>query len=69
MISLNCLTLNMARQGFFGEIIHTEGAYIHDLLDMQFLQKKLLRHVAVERKLYEMEALSNPWTWSDSAGA
>jgi predicted dehydrogenase len=24
------LTLNMARQGFFGDIIHTEGAYIHD---------------------------------------
>lgn len=23
-------TLNMARQGFFGEIIHGEGAYIHD---------------------------------------
>jgi predicted dehydrogenase len=30
------LTLNMARQGFFGEIVHTEGAYIHDLLDMNF---------------------------------
>jgi hypothetical protein len=25
------LTLNMARQGFFGEVIHVEGAYIHDL--------------------------------------
>src|SRR5690606_4539010 len=25
------LTLNMARQGFFGDIIHCEGAYIHDL--------------------------------------
>lgn len=24
------LTLNMARQGFFGEVIHGEGAYIHD---------------------------------------
>jgi len=23
------LTLNMARQGFFGEVIHAEGAYIH----------------------------------------
>lgn len=30
------LTLNMARQGFFGEIVHTEGAYIHDLLDLNF---------------------------------
>lgn len=25
------LTLNMTRQGLFGEIIHAEGAYIHDL--------------------------------------
>ncbi len=30
------LTLNMARQGFFGEIIHGEGAYIHDLRDHNF---------------------------------
>ncbi len=30
------LTLNMARQGFFGEIVHTEGAYIHDLMDLNF---------------------------------
>lgn len=30
------LTLNMARQGFFGEIIHGEGAYIHDLLELNF---------------------------------
>ncbi|MHA4810785.1 Gfo/Idh/MocA family protein [Flavitalea flava] len=25
------LTLNMARQGFFGEIIHGEGAYVHNI--------------------------------------
>jgi len=25
------LTLNMVRQGMFGEIVHAEGAYIHDL--------------------------------------
>lgn len=30
------LTLNMARQGFFGEIIHGEGAYIHDLKNLNF---------------------------------
>ena len=30
------LTLNMARQGFFGEIIHCEGAYIHNLLASNF---------------------------------
>lgn len=30
------MTLNMARDGFFGEIVHTEGAYIHDLLALNF---------------------------------
>lgn len=30
------LTLNMARQGFFGDIVHTEAAYIHDLRDLNF---------------------------------
>jgi hypothetical protein len=30
------LTLNMARQGFFGEIVHGEGAYLHNLLDSNF---------------------------------
>lgn len=34
------LTLNMARQGFFGEIIHCEGAYIHDLLEGNFSKEK-----------------------------
>jgi len=29
-------TLNMAQQGLFGEVIHTEGAYIHDLRSLQF---------------------------------
>ncbi|MCU0474246.1 MAG: hypothetical protein MUC93_12935 [Bacteroidales bacterium] len=30
------LTLNMARQGMFGDIIHVEGAYIHNLLGLNF---------------------------------
>jgi len=30
------LTLNMVRQGFFGEIVHAEGAYIHDLRSLNF---------------------------------
>lgn len=29
-------TLNMAQQGVFGEIVHGEGAYIHDLRDKNF---------------------------------
>jgi predicted dehydrogenase len=34
------LTLNMARQGLFGEIVHVEGAYIHDLLAGNFSKEK-----------------------------
>ncbi|MFC4871625.1 Gfo/Idh/MocA family protein [Negadavirga shengliensis] len=34
------LTLNLARQGFFGEIIHGEGAYIHDILEGNFSKTK-----------------------------
>jgi hypothetical protein len=30
------LTLNMARQGLFGDIIHGEGAYIHNLMGYNF---------------------------------
>jgi len=30
------LTLNMARQGFFGEVVHGEGSYIHNLLSLNF---------------------------------
>src|SRR5688572_2959933 len=34
------LTLNMARQGLFGEIVHAEGAYIHNLLEGNFSKEK-----------------------------
>ncbi len=30
------LTLNMARNGMFGELLHVEGAYIHDLRSLNF---------------------------------
>jgi predicted dehydrogenase len=30
------LTLNMARNGVFGELVHAEGAYLHNLLDLNF---------------------------------
>lgn len=32
-------TLNMAQQGLFGEIVHVEGAYIHDLRWLNFDEK------------------------------
>ncbi|TZF83648.1 Gfo/Idh/MocA family oxidoreductase [Pedobacter sp. BS3] len=46
MLENNCygffemLTLSMARQGFFGEIVHCEGAYIHNLLAGHFSKEK-----------------------------
>ncbi|MES2695502.1 MAG: Gfo/Idh/MocA family oxidoreductase [Verrucomicrobiota bacterium] len=30
------MTLNMAQQGYFGEIVHGEGAYLHDLISLSF---------------------------------
>lgn len=32
------LTLNMARQGMFGDLVHGEGAYIHNLMSYNFLK-------------------------------
>ncbi len=33
------MTLKMAREGFFGEVLHVEGAYIHDLLALNFAKE------------------------------
>ncbi|MBZ5856751.1 Gfo/Idh/MocA family protein [Flavihumibacter profundi] len=33
------LTLNMARNGVFGELVHTEGAYLHNLVNLNFDKK------------------------------
>lgn len=33
------MTLKMAREGYFGEILHVEGAYIHDLLSLNFAKE------------------------------
>jgi hypothetical protein len=33
------LTLNLVRNNFFGDIVHCEGAYIHDILDSFFDEK------------------------------
>ncbi|MBI9036655.1 MAG: Gfo/Idh/MocA family oxidoreductase [Bacteroidales bacterium] len=34
------MTLNMARQGYFGDIVHGEAAYIHTLIGMNFAKPK-----------------------------
>jgi predicted dehydrogenase len=57
------LTLNMVRQGLFGELVHTEGAYIHDLLDL-ILQKngydnmwRLRENIKLNGNLYPTHGL------------
>ena len=59
------MTLNMARQGFFGEIIHGEGAYIHDLLDANFNKNtyanmwRLEENASRNGNLYPMHGLGS----------
>lgn len=57
------LTLNMTRQGLFGEIIHAEGAYIHDLLDLNFSKNgydnmwRLRENIKMNGNLYPTHGL------------
>ncbi len=58
MMTENCcydfselLTLNMARQGFFGEITHGEGAYLHNLQEYVFSKDRFYQ-------MWELEELS-----------
>lgn len=39
-------TLNMAQKGLFGEVVHVEGAYLHDLRSMNFAEKGEPGHYA-----------------------
>ncbi len=58
------LTLNMVRHGLFGEILHAEGAYIHDLLDLNFRKEggyqdmwRLQQNILQNGNLYPMHGL------------
>ena len=57
------LTLNLARQGFFGDIVHCEGAYIHDIFDSLFDDKarydnwRLLENAKRNGNLYPTHGL------------
>ncbi|MDY3940323.1 MAG: Gfo/Idh/MocA family oxidoreductase [Spirochaetia bacterium] len=48
-------TLNMAQQGLFGEIVHAEGAYIHDLRSMHFAEEGEEGHYSDMWRLKESE--------------
>ncbi|WP_300600319.1 Gfo/Idh/MocA family oxidoreductase [Niabella sp.] len=47
------LTLNMARQGMFGELVHAEGAYLHDLRDLNFKKDTGYQNMWRLRQNYE----------------
>jgi predicted dehydrogenase len=57
------LTLNMAQQGFFGEIVHGEGAYIHNLMELNFSKDyyanmwRLKQNATRNGNLYPMHGL------------
>ena len=57
------LTLNMAQQGFFGEIVHGEGAYLHNLMELNFSKSyysgmwRLKQNAARNGNLYPMHGL------------
>ena len=57
------LTLNLARQGFFGDIVHCEGAYIHDILESLFEEEarydkwRLLENAKRNGNLYPTHGL------------
>ncbi|SMO52691.1 Gfo/Idh/MocA family protein [Fodinibius sediminis] len=57
------MTLNMVRDGFFGEIIHGEGAYIHQLINHNFSKDnysnmwRLKENLNRDGNLYPMHGL------------
>ncbi len=57
------ITLNMAQQGFFGDIVHGEGAYLHDLMHLNFSKTgyrdmwRLKQNAARNGNLYPMHGL------------
>lgn len=52
-------TLNMAQQGIFGELMHAEGAYIHDLRSINFKEKN--GYWDMWRLKYNAEHTGNPY--------
>lgn len=56
-------TLNMIQQGVFGELVHGEGAYIHDLRRMNFAKKNdpNYHYINMWRLNYNEKHTGNPY--------
>lgn len=55
------MTLNMEQQGVFGEIMHVEGAYIHDLRELYFTDESEGGYHNHWGKKYSIEHTGNPY--------
>lgn len=54
-------TLNIARNGLFGEILHVEGAYIHDLRERVLSNESGRRHPSNWQTMYNVQHTGNPY--------
>lgn len=54
-------TLNMAQHGLFGDVMHVEGAYIHDLRGMNFNDQDHDGYQGYWRLKYNTEHTGNPY--------
>ncbi len=54
-------TLNMAQQGVFGEVVHVEGAYIHDLRELNFNEFGNYGYYNQWRLKYNEKHTGNPY--------
>ncbi|MFV0535759.1 MAG: Gfo/Idh/MocA family protein [Dysgonomonas sp.] len=54
-------TLHMAQQGVFGEILHVEGAYIHDLRERVLSNESGKRHPSNWQTMYNVQHTGNPY--------
>ena len=55
------LTLNLARNGKFGELVHGEGAYIHDLRDLNYYDPAQGGYQGYWRLKWNNEHFGNPY--------
>lgn len=55
------LTLNLARHGKFGEIMHAEGAYIHDLRSLNYLDPAKGGYQGYWRLKWNRDHTGNPY--------
>ena len=58
---IEMLTLNLVRQGMLGELVHAEGAYIHDLRELNFLDPAKGGYQGYWRLKWNTEHTGNPY--------